>query len=435
MCVISILVPIYNVEKYLGQCLDSLINQTFRDIEIICINDGSTDSSLDILMDYSQKDSRIKIIDKANSGYGASMNCGIQAATGEYIGILESDDFAEPDMFEVLYDAARASRLDVIKADNYRCREGYSRSYYKTYPTCRYGTALIPRENPELFKKQSIWTGLYRKDFLINEGIVFNETPGASYQDISFNFKVMARTKGVHLVDKSVVNYRVDNPNSSIHSKSKARAIFDEFDEIRRFLDEKCANDTTLHCIMSGTEFYMCMGQYNIIGDEHRDSFLERLKNDIVSAEQLHYVIEKYWRNSDWSEKDEMLSDFEKYKEWKARETEKKKEAIKEFKKRLSCFEHIYIYGAGKVGDNVYDILAALGYKTDGFLVTKLSGDETIKRGLPVEEYNKCRLMEENAACLISVRDDDIDTILQYINVGKTDSILTMDSKMRRVFG
>ena len=86
---VSILVPVYNVERFLPQCLDSLVAQTLEDIQIICINDGSTDGSLEILERYAAQDSRIEIIDKPNSGYGASMNCGLDAARGEYIGITE----------------------------------------------------------------------------------------------------------------------------------------------------------------------------------------------------------------------------------------------------------------------------------------------------------------------------------------------------------
>ena len=91
---VSILVPICNVERYLRQCLDGLVNQTLEDIEVICINDGSTDSSLSIIREYERRDQRIVVIDKPNSGYGDSMNRGIDTARGEYVGIVESDDFA-----------------------------------------------------------------------------------------------------------------------------------------------------------------------------------------------------------------------------------------------------------------------------------------------------------------------------------------------------
>ena len=101
---ISVIMPTYNVEKYLASALESVINQTFGDIEIICINDGSTDNSLHILEDYAAKDKRIKIINKENSGYGASMNIALKQAKGEYISIVETDDFIEFNMLERLYE-------------------------------------------------------------------------------------------------------------------------------------------------------------------------------------------------------------------------------------------------------------------------------------------------------------------------------------------
>ena len=116
---ISILVPIYNVEKYLRECLESILAQTLKDTEIICINDGSTDSSPEILEEYRKKDSRIKIINKSNSGYGASMNMGFQFATADYIGIVESDDFVKPEMFEELYLIAQKNNADIVKSDYY----------------------------------------------------------------------------------------------------------------------------------------------------------------------------------------------------------------------------------------------------------------------------------------------------------------------------
>ena len=116
---VSIVVPIYNVEKYLRQCLDSIVNQTLKDIEIICVDDGSKDSSPEIIEEYVKKDSRVKVITKENSGYGNSMNRGFDMATGEYIGIVESDDYADPDMFEKLYDIAKKNDLDIVKSGFY----------------------------------------------------------------------------------------------------------------------------------------------------------------------------------------------------------------------------------------------------------------------------------------------------------------------------
>ena len=113
-CSVSIVVPVCNVQKYLRQCLDSLTDQTLQDIQIICIDDGSTDDSLSILQEYGSRDSRIEIISKPNAGYGHTMNMGFAAAKGEYVGIVESDDFAEVDMFEKMYNLAKSNDADVV---------------------------------------------------------------------------------------------------------------------------------------------------------------------------------------------------------------------------------------------------------------------------------------------------------------------------------
>ena len=114
---VSVVIPVYNVETYIRECLDSAIAQTLKDIEIICVDDGSTDGCPQILDEYAQKDDRIKVIHKANSGYGHSMNVGLDAATGEYFAILESDDIIKPNMYEVLYAEAKKHDVDLIKSD------------------------------------------------------------------------------------------------------------------------------------------------------------------------------------------------------------------------------------------------------------------------------------------------------------------------------
>ena len=106
MAKVSIIIPTYNVEMYLVECMESVVNQTLKDIEIICINDGSTDGSLEILKSYAQKDDRIVLVDKENGGYGIGMNIGLDKATGEYIGIVEPDDFIPLNMYSDLYEKA-----------------------------------------------------------------------------------------------------------------------------------------------------------------------------------------------------------------------------------------------------------------------------------------------------------------------------------------
>ena len=113
---VSVIVPVYGVEKYIHQCIDSILNQTLDDIEILLIDDGSKDNCPAIIDEYAKKDSRIIAIHKNNGGYGSAMNVGLKNATGEYIGIVEPDDFIDKNMYEDLYNIAMKNSVDIVKS-------------------------------------------------------------------------------------------------------------------------------------------------------------------------------------------------------------------------------------------------------------------------------------------------------------------------------
>lgn len=240
MAKISVVVPVYNVEKYLKECIDSIINQTLEDIEIICVNDGSTDSSLEILNDYAKKDSRIIVINKSNSGYGHTMNMGLNAASGEYIGIIESDDFADKNMFEDLYKLAKEYDADIVKGDwyNYWSKNKFARKNNRISSAKTLKLTNSKQDKSLLRINPSVWSAIYKKEFLNKYNIRFLETPGASYQDLAFSFKVFALAEKVILTDKAYLYYRQDNMNSSVKSKTKVYCVCDEYEEIDRFLEE-----------------------------------------------------------------------------------------------------------------------------------------------------------------------------------------------------
>ena len=190
---VTVLVPVYNVEKYLEQCLASLAAQSFGDFEALCINDGSTDGSRAIIQRFVDADPRFRAIDKPNSGYGASMNRGLAEARGRYVAILESDDFFEPDALAVLHGAAEKNGSDVVKADFnlYWSAPAERRERFRIVDDAEAGRTMAPLDDLAIFfRKPSIWSALYRRAFLEGNGIRFLETPGASYQDAGFNFKV-----------------------------------------------------------------------------------------------------------------------------------------------------------------------------------------------------------------------------------------------------
>jgi len=234
---VSVLIPCYNVEKYIRECMDSVCGQTLKDLEIICINDGSTDSTLKILKEYAEKDNRVVIIDKKNSGYGASMNMGLDRATGEYIGIVESDDYAEKDMFETLYQLAQKDKLDVVKSNFYV----YFAQKHKNRK-CWYLPRLLlhqvfkPLDHFSIFYcMPSVWSAIYRTDFLKKNQIRFLESPGASFQDTAFNFKVWVAAECCTCCEQAFIHYRQDNENSSVKSKSKVFCVCNEWHEAVRY--------------------------------------------------------------------------------------------------------------------------------------------------------------------------------------------------------
>lgn len=284
---ISVIVPVYNVEKYLCECLDSLINQTFTDWEGILINDGSTDSSGKILDDYAKKDSRFSVIHKQNSGYGKSMNLGLEKATGEYISIVEPDDFIDKNMFEDLLQTAKQEKADVVKSNYYT----YITKTNKNTPKLGINENLS-LHNPTqadilsaLKLGPTIWTGLYRAQFLKEHHIKFHETPGASFQDLGFNFKVLIRAKKISLVKKAYYHYRTDNAGSSIRNPNKIFCVCDEFKEVTRYMKEQNCYEE-LKTILPVAAYSNYMWNYKRLPLKGKLLFLKTFADDFSSFQK-----------------------------------------------------------------------------------------------------------------------------------------------------
>lgn len=277
---VSVLVPIFNVEKYLSKCLESLINQTLKDIEIICINDGSTDNSLQIINEYANQDSRIKVINKPNSGYGDSMNKGLEFATGEYIGIVESDDFVKDTMFEELCNLAIENDLDIVKSDfyYYTAKNNISRQAGKIKKNI--GKVFSAKDDLSILKLMpTIWSAIYRRTFLEENNIKFLPTFGASYQDTSFAFKALVSAQRIMFTNKAYLYYRQDNENSSVKSKSKVYAICDEWEEITNYLNSKPELKSLANDIKLAIQFNSYVWNAIRIDEKYRDEFVLKFKD------------------------------------------------------------------------------------------------------------------------------------------------------------
>ncbi len=284
---VSVVVPVYNVEPYLEECIQSLCNQSLKEIEIICVNDGSTDGSGLMLEAYARNDKRIRVIHKKNSGYGHTMNVGIDAAVGEYIGIVESDDYVSPDMYKVLYEAAVENEADFVKSDFYRFTGDIDKKEFVYFALAGkrdkdryYNVLLNPHIDTEVFRFiMNTWSGIYRHDFINKHGIRHNETPGASFQDNGFWFQTFCLAKRIIFLDKPLYMNRRDNPNSSVKSKEKVYCANEEFRYIRSLIEKNPGMKEFIGVYML-KKYHNYIFTYNRIDDKFKKEYARNISKE-----------------------------------------------------------------------------------------------------------------------------------------------------------
>lgn len=236
MSKVSVIMPSLNVGAYIEKSLKSVMEQTLRDIDIICIDAGSTDGTLEIIERLAESDSRVKVIRSERKSYGYQVNQGIAAAEGEYIGIVETDDYIEKDMYEKLYECAVRSGFPDIVKSNYNAywtdREGQlvfqTREFLK--PNDFYGKTMKPLEHSFLhIADWFVWNGIYKKSFIDENGIRLSETPGAAFQDIGFLHRTNAAAESSIYIEDCLYNYCIDREGSSSNSGKELGYSYHEF--------------------------------------------------------------------------------------------------------------------------------------------------------------------------------------------------------------
>lgn len=288
---ISVVIPTYNASKFLREALDSLIAQTFTDWEAICVNDGSTDDSLSILQEYAAKDSRFRILDGPNGGYGKAMNRGLDAACGVYTSILEPDDFTPRLSYETLANTAKRYNADIVRGEAcyfYENEDG-TRVYYSLRKSPAYHCVFAPKNKTDIFQATPhTWTCLYNLDFIRKYNIRYNETPGASYQDTGMFFISAAYAERYVCIPDITYAYRTDNPASSVRNFSrKGNVMLDEFLFIRRKLEsgKRWAESIRPHFLHRYLTVNLWM--YAALSDDLKPPFLERFCKELRDLQHI----------------------------------------------------------------------------------------------------------------------------------------------------
>ncbi len=291
---ISVIVPVYNVEVFLKDCLDSLVNQTLNDIEIICINDGSTDNSLDILNDYAEKYKRIIVYSQENAGISSARNKGLELAKGEYISFVDSDDWISKDFYEKLYEKAASNKADIAAGNIEYYQEGkFIKDNYLSKKTFALDKNVISSINDKQKFTYSVvvWNKIYKRELIKNTGLKF--PAGMKFEDNFFTFLIIF-SASVIVTESSVTYYYRINKNSIMCTAFSTNAMFDIFkvlSETTKFVNqntfpENIQNDIKkiLDCYKINTLFSWLDG---FVPDNFKDEFraktVEVFKNIDIS--------------------------------------------------------------------------------------------------------------------------------------------------------
>lgn len=313
---ITVLVTVHNSEKYLKQCLESVCKQSFKEIEVLCIDGGSTDTSPEILKAYQRHDSRIRIINDPNTSYGHKINIGIIQARGDYIGILESDDRMKESMLEQLYYFAQKYDLDYVDANYDTFFEIDGKTFYyevKKYNTqdC-YNKLMNSAYNAYTLKggaTGAIWTGIYKRSFLLHNSIHMFESPGAAYQDTSFRFLVCALAGSCYHLSETLHEYRSDNTESSIKDNSKIFAISMEYDYLKeQLIERKLFSNDILDAYYQWKYQSYYWNTFRLPTDA-REQFLKKYRTELSKDIEQGHLIEDSLSKSDYQNTFMLISD------------------------------------------------------------------------------------------------------------------------------
>lgn len=368
---VSVIMPMLNAAQYLEECMNSVICQTLTDIEIIPVDAGSTDGTVELLEKYATQDKRIKIIHSDKKSVGYQYNLGIAAAKGDYIGFVESDDYILPRMFEILWNTVEKNQLDWVKADY---------SWFMDYPDvgrkmisihekrfCPINAIFNPAFYPEQYTQEIfMWRGIYNREFIQKNHILLNETPGASFQDTGFILQAFMYAERAMYLDESLYCYRRDNQGSSSHQDNTILFEIDEVEYITNIIN----NTAKLHDMFWEVNYMRAIGRfmsaYNRVPprkkcpkiicnavDRYRNYLLQELNNN-----------ELFWETcsaSQWLRELTWLQDgIEKFDEEYQRLDEEKETLLKKGIQKVLSYKKVIVFGCGDHGSGIISLLLRL---------------------------------------------------------------------------
>ena len=302
MVKISVIIPVYNAKEFLYDSIPSLLNQTLEDIELVCVNDGSKDNSLEILNEFASNDSRVKVFDKENGGCGSARNYALEHANGDYIYFFDPDDDIESDALKLAYENAEKNGSDLVifQADTFDADGANKKDILFNYK-------LLKKEEYDDIGFESIrnyvlkggyapWSKLYKKE-LIDSYDDFKFDIGIAFDDVPFHVKSLLRANKISYMDKVLYHYRVDNANSVVNTSSNGFDIFtiidkveailrkeERYDDLKKEFNIFKVNHILIYIISTDSEdyFQMAKERFKEVDSSFLGNGLRRKRYDLV---------------------------------------------------------------------------------------------------------------------------------------------------------
>lgn len=284
---VSVIVPVYNAEKYIANCIEHLIHQTLGDIEIILINDGSTDNSLEIMTEFANADSRITLFDQEDLGQGNAVNRGFDVARGEYVAECDADDYARYDMYEKLYEAAKADDCDVVRCSYMEYYKDGSVQPFRMIPERFCNKVYDVMNEDEETRRGIIWRSVLlmpaiaKRQFLIDNGLRYREH--GIFEDTSLSFKIRTSAKRYKYIPDYLYYYCRDNAGSGSATIRDSYSICEQYEEILRWNE---ARHLGLEGVIAAARHYSYMWNLSRMDNEEDVfEFLLRAQQDYLKED------------------------------------------------------------------------------------------------------------------------------------------------------
>ena len=416
---VSIIMPSLNVADYISESVNSASGQTLKEIEIICIDAGSTDGTWEILNEAALRDNRIHVVKSDIKSYGYQVNLGLDMANGEYIAVLETDDYVAQDMYECLYLKAKETDCDYVKCN------------YKAYVTDKNGNRIFtnrivsgneifyenifaPVEYPEtVIDDWYLWNGLYRADFLRNNRIRFSETPGAAFQDIGFLHSTSINAKKVIYLKESLYMYCVDRDGASSNSGKSLQYISQEYSFLinEKTKEESKAIKVMLYRRMAKIFIHACLDSSNeALGTPQSKEICKWFRMQLKNAENEGLLATGDLPDSLQNGYTYLISKDKDFIEYR-------KDRFDEFMNFARANKEVIVFGCGIYGRKAYKVLAKHGINTSHYMDNNKELWGKMLDGVSVLSPDVLNELSEEVGFVIAnerYANDIINQLLQY---------------------